>query len=64
MQSVPTIYYYNIPYVFQLLTEAYQGGILFFNGRLIFHIQEVENEPPVKKEYPPLYSVFVYCMRV
>ena len=27
------------------LRLAMQGGILFFNGRLIFHILDVENEP-------------------
>ena len=37
-----------------------QGGILFFNGRLIFLILDVENEPPVKKENPPLMFDFFW----
>ena len=28
-----------------LQVSSIQGGILFFNGRLIFHILDVENEP-------------------
>ena len=33
--------------------RAQQGGILFFNGRLIFHILDVENEP--RKTSVPSY---------
>jgi len=41
------------------------GGILFFNGRLTFHILDVENEPrktsvpphmeQYKKDFSPIY---------
>ena len=43
--SPPLMAYWSVPLI--------RGGILFFNGRLIFHILDVENEP--RKTSVPSY---------